>query len=111
MGKIVFDKDGNVVFEDLGGIADNKARKINAVEDIANRRIQTLKGDNPSNWRLDKVRERAELGDDPDQTKVRQLLRAVQNVRDRSNAIEATITAETDNRTVLNIDIEALFDA
>ena len=111
MAKMIFDKDGVLIFEDLGSIVVNKATKITVVENIANRRIQTLKGDTPLNWRLDKWRERAELGDDPDQTKVRQLLRSVQNVRDRKDAIEATITAETDNRAVLNIDIEALFDA
>ncbi len=96
---------------DFGNIADNKVTKIEGVNRIANRRIQTLKGDDPHNWRLDKQRERAELGDDPDQTKVRQLLRSVQDVRDRSDAIEITINALLDNIDVLNFDIEAAFDA
>lgn len=112
MAKQIIDgSTATVTFQDLGPIADNKESQVGAVKVIASRRIQTLKGDDPKNWRLDKVRERRELGDEPDNTKILQLLRSVQDVRDRSDAIELTIDAFVDNIDVLNFDIEAAFDA
>lgn len=104
MPKQIF-TDSVLVFEDLGDIADNRDDKHNKILAERTERLAVI------NETRQQLQDRIDLGDDATPTKLRALQRDAENLWVRAKNIKNQVDAETDNKTLINIDIEALFDA